>query len=251
MARDIPMKPDAALDGPVPEPVKELWEYFYPDYRPTLFEDLLYGRVNRNDHVLEVGAGSGQGNQRHFALGGRVARYAGVDPDPRILNNPYLDEAYVGHAESLPFPDASFNVVFHCFVAEHFASPVVCNFETARVLKPGGVLLFITPSRFYYPMLIAHMTPHWFHTLYVRRFGSGRASHEVFPTFYRLNDDTAISGQLERFGFDVEIQHHSTPPGYLRFSRVSFLAGVLIERTLERRFPSLRGTIVVIATKRA
>ena len=37
-----------------------------------------------------------------------------------------------------------------------------------------------------------------------------------------------------------------TPPGYLRFSRLSFLAGVAYERTMERWFPDLRGTMVVV-----
>jgi SAM-dependent methyltransferase len=241
----------ATADGPVPEPVRKLWRRFYPDYRADWFEQVVYRHVHGRDAVLEIGAGSGLGHQRHFLLKGRVARYAGIDLDPRVLANPYLDEASVAGAEALPFADASFDVVFHCFVAEHFSAPDLCNREIARVLKPGGLLLFVTPSRFYYPMIVAKLTPHWFHTFTVGRFGSRRDAHEIFPTFYRLNDDRAISTQLGRCGFDAEIQHHSTPPGYLRFSRPTFLAGVVFERLLERRFPSLRGAIVVLARKRA
>lgn len=243
------MRAENGIDGRVPAGVGRLWQRYYPDYRQSMFEDLVYQRVRPGDHVLEIGAGSGTGNQKHFELKGRVSRYVGVDPDSRILENPYLDEAHVGTADSLPFPDASFNMVFHSFVAEHFDRPFDYNREIARVLKPAGLLLFVTPSRFYYPMLAARVTPHWFHEFYIGRFASGRAEYEVFPTYYRLNDDRAISEQLSRCGFDCDIQHHSTPPGYLRFSRLAFLGGVFIERTVEKAFPSLRGQIIVIAKK--
>lgn len=241
---------EGILDGPVSPGVRTLWQHYYHDYRPRLFEELVYQRVRTSDSVLEIGAGSGRGNQKHFELLGRVTRYVGIDPDPRVLTNPYLDQGYVGTAESLPFADACFDLVFHSHVAEHFESPMNCNREISRVLRPGGLLLFVTPSRFYYAMLAAKLTPHWFHAFYVRHFGSGRTADDVFPIWYRLNDDKSITEQLGSCGFDVEIQHHRTPPGYLRFSRLSFLAGVLIERTLERRFPSLRELIIVVAKKR-
>ena len=117
--------------------------------------------------VLEIGAGSGRGRQNVFRLKGRCAHYAGVDLDPRVLENSHLDEAMVADAAGLPFEDGSFDLVFHKMVAEHLADPLEALAETARVLKPGGVLLFETPSRFYYPMLIAdltptaHLTPNW------------------------------------------------------------------------------------------
>lgn len=229
--------------------VQTLWQRYYSDYRPDRFSDLLAQRVRPTNYVLEIGAGSGEGNQRHFDLRGKTARYIGIDPDARVLSNRYLDEARVARAESLPFINESFDLVFHAFVAEHFESPLDCNREIARVLKVGGLLLFLTPSRHYYPCLMAQVTPHWFHEFYVSRFASGRKSKEVFPTYYRLNDDRSIRQQLHSCGFQCAIQHLSTPPGYLRFSRLSFLGGVLIERTLERTFPALRARLIVEARK--
>jgi hypothetical protein len=99
-------------------------------------------------------------------------------------------------------------------------------------------------------MLDARVTPQGFHEFYVRHFGSGRTENEVFPTYYRFNDDQAITKQLQSCGFTCELEHHSVAPGYLRFSRLSFLAGVLYERTVEKKFPALRGVIIGVARKK-
>jgi ubiquinone/menaquinone biosynthesis C-methylase UbiE len=173
----------------------------------------------------------------------------GVDPDRRVLENPYIDEGYAARAEALPFADESFDLVFHHLVAEHFEAPLNALREIARVLKSGGTLLFMTPSRFHYACLAARITPQWFHELYVGHLGSGKSSKELFPTFYRLNGDRTISRHLRQCGFTCEIEHQGQPPGYLRFSRLSFMAGVLFEKTFEKWFPPLRATIIVTARK--
>lgn len=222
---------------------------YYPDCSADPFTKLLRENTGATDHVLEIGAGSGKNHQNHFPLRGKVARYVGVDPHPEVLDNPFLDEKYQTGAESLPFEKETFDLVFHNYVAEHLRSPLACNREIARVLKPSGLLLFQTPSRYYYPALVARFTPSWFQAFYIRHLGSGRTENEVFPTFYRLNDHRTIIAQLQACGFQCRIEQHSVPPGYLRFNRFAFLAGVFYERTIERRFPSLRGRIIVSARK--
>jgi SAM-dependent methyltransferase len=239
------------FEGRVSDSVQRLWLRYYPVSRHARFKALLLKNIHPTDQVLEIGAGSGTENQNHFDLRGRVARYVGVDADKSVLTHPYLDDAYHHAADSLPFPDESFEVVFHYYVAEHFQEPMTCHREIARVLKPGGLLLFQTPSRYWYPMLAAKVTPQWFHEFYVRHFGSGRTENEVFPTYYRFNDDRAITKQLASCGFTCELEHQSVAPGYLRFSRLSFLAGVVYERIIEKRFPALRGVIVGVARKEA
>ncbi len=246
---DKPFPHETTIDGSISHGVQKLWHRFYPHFNSEAFGDLLRQKIRATDHVLEIGAGSGKGNQKHFELRGKVARYMGIDPDARVLENQYLDDARVGKAESLPLANESFDLVFHTFVAEHFQSPQTCNREIARVLKPGGLLLFQTPSRYYYASLVAQITPQWFHEFYVSHFGSGRVSEEIFPTYYRLNEKRSITEQLHDCGFECQIQHLSTPPGYLRFSKLSFLVGVLFERTLERSFPALRARLIVEARK--
>ena len=245
----VPMAEQTTTDENWIPAVRALLSKYYPDYFSDRFAQLVLQNIHFTDHVLEIGAGSGKNHQNHFELRGKVARYVGVDSDPSVLSNSFLDASYQVGAESLPFENETFDLVFHNYVAEHFESPLACNREISRILRKGGLLLFQTPNRYYYPCIVASVTPHWFHAFYVRHFGSGRTEKEVFPTFYRLNDAETISTQLRSCGFDCDIEFHSTPPGYLRFNKFTFLAGVFYEKTFERHFPSLRAKIIVLARK--
>jgi len=229
--------------------VRRAWDFFYPDDTGNEFREIVISHLRHEYSVLEIGAGSGLGDQHNFSLRGEVQRYVGIDLDPRVLEHPDLDEAYVADAEELPFAENSFDVVFHTMVAEHIEHPDLLISECARVLKPGGVFLFETPNLLYYPMIVASVTPHNFHEYYVSKFGSGRKSKDVFPTFYRLNGRRAITRLCSQHKLDANVNMVSRPPGYLRFSIVFFLMGILYERLVERVLPFLRGVIIVEAKK--
>ena len=77
---------------------------------------------------------------------GHARRLCGIDPDPRVAANPYLDEGQVGVGESIPYPDASFDVVFADNVLEHLPDPAAVFAAVTRVLRPGGVFLGKTPN---------------------------------------------------------------------------------------------------------
>ncbi|MCP4171930.1 MAG: class I SAM-dependent methyltransferase [Fuerstiella sp.] len=216
----------------------------FPEFDPWHFNTTVEKCVSTDSKVLEIGAGSGTGLQTQMPLKSRVLLSAGVDVDPRVLNNPTLDEAHVADAVTLPFEDNTFDLVFHTMVAEHLEDPTACVRESLRVLKPGGLLMFHTVSFWYYISLIAVATPHWFHTFLIRHLGMGRIDDDVFPTFYRINTRSAIHRIAKECGAEVEIENVRVPPAYLAFNRLAWRCGVLFSRTFEAWFPWLRAQIV-------
>ena len=64
-----------------------------------------------------------------------------------------------GNAFSLPFPDASFDLVFHQGLLEHFRQKEANNLlkENIRVLKSGGLLLVDVPQRYHIYTVMKHI----------------------------------------------------------------------------------------------
>jgi SAM-dependent methyltransferase len=164
---------------------------------------------------------------------GRAREVCGLDPDPRVVDNPSLDEGRVGVGESIPYPDARFDLVFADNVLEHLPDPGRVFAEVARVLRPGGGFLAKTPNKWHYVPLIARLTPHAFHRWVVR--WRGRAGDDVFPTRYRANSPAAIERLAATAGLEVvRIDLIEGRPEYLRFSTPTYLLGWLYERLVNR-----------------
>jgi SAM-dependent methyltransferase len=97
---------------------------------------------------LDAGCGDG----RYFGVVAErppTERVVGCDIAERILETARATAAQVGlepelvraNVESLPFEDASFDLVLSTQVLEHVLDPPAAVRELARVLEPGGTLL--------------------------------------------------------------------------------------------------------------
>lgn len=110
--------------------------------------------------ILEVGAGSGRDS---LDLQRRGAQVCVVDYTPSALNlirrqqDGTLLQPVCGNAFQLPFPDGTFDAVFHQGLLEHFRNPADMVRENARVLKPGGLLLIDVPQRWHYYTPLKHI----------------------------------------------------------------------------------------------
>ena len=101
--------------------------------------------------VLELGCG---GAQYGLQLAARGASVTGLDNSEAQLAHARALQAQAGlsfplvhaPAEALPFPDASFDLVFNDFGASTFADPLPMVPEVARVLRRGGRLAFAHSS---------------------------------------------------------------------------------------------------------
>lgn len=211
--------------------VEKLDMRWYPgvqkNWDDQLFRERILAALTSDSVALDVGAGAGIVDHMNFR--GIAQRVCGVDPDERVVDNPYLDDARVGTAESLPYPDDTFDVVFSDNVLEHLADPEAVFAEVARVMKPGGRFLFKTPNVYHYMPTIARLTPHRFHQ-FVNRL-RGRESEDTFPTLYRANSAGKIRRLASATGFSVaSIERVEGRPEYLRLSAPTYVIGYLYER---------------------
>jgi len=92
--------------------------------------------------VLDVGAGTGR---LAIALAGKKAEVTALDVSSEMLR--VLEKkngkikTVVGEAESLPFPEQSFDLVIAAFLIVHLKDLAKFFDEVYRVLKPGGRFL--------------------------------------------------------------------------------------------------------------
>ncbi len=110
--------------------------------------------LERGLEVLDVGCGPGtitQGIAEHV-LPGRVTA---IDLDPvQVAHAARLAEGreqtnlrfVAGSVYELPFPDASFDLVFSHALFEHLSNPRGALAEIRRVLRPGGLIALSSPD---------------------------------------------------------------------------------------------------------
>jgi SAM-dependent methyltransferase len=137
--------------------------------------------------VLEFGCGAAQWS---IALAKRDARVTGIDLSERQLEHARENVAAAGvdvrlvhaSAESVPLPDASFDIVFCDHGAMTFADPYRTVPEAARLVRPGGLFAFSHGSAIadlVWPEGEEHMGDH----LVVDYFGLRRLEDDGDVTF--------------------------------------------------------------------
>jgi SAM-dependent methyltransferase len=93
--------------------------------------------------VLDIGAGQGALSLRLKEAGARVSA---CDVVPEQFDVPGVDFRTVQPDGRLPFDDASMDVAIAIEVLEHIDGHDRFFAEVARVLAPGGVVMFTTPN---------------------------------------------------------------------------------------------------------
>ena len=189
----------------------------------------ILARIHADMIVLDLGAGAGIVREMDFK--GKVRRICGIDLDPRVEHNPFLDEGRVSDGARIPYADESFDLVFADNVLEHLDEPLAVFREVARVLRPGGLFIFKTPNKWHYMPTIARATPHAFHQ-FVNRV-RGRASADTFPTRYRANSKGAVERLAHGAGLVPDtIERIEGRPEYLRLSAPTYWLGMVYERAV-------------------
>ena len=97
----------------------------------------------RDKTILEIGAGTGRLTAKLLKAGGTVVATDISEGMLKVLKNKIKAkiETAIVDAESLPFPDNTFDFVVAAFLIVHLKDPRRFFDEAYRVLKPGGRLL--------------------------------------------------------------------------------------------------------------
>lgn len=145
---------------------------------------------------------------------------------------------------ALPFANASFDVVFCRAVLEHVEHPQRVFGEVARVLKPGGHFVFMTPNYYDIISLASAAIPNRWHGKIVNRL-TGRDERDTYPTYYRANTRRDIRNLAAQSGLEVvELTANREHPHYFQVTLPTYLCGLLYEQTFQRFVPALRPWLV-------
>ena len=134
--------------------------------------------------LLDVGCGSGRLLRRMKRLGWEVE---GIDFDQEATANisrKYGIKTHVGDIRFLPFPAETFDAIVMNHAIEHVDDPVSVLQVCARLLRPGGQLVMITPNA----LSVAH-----------RRFGKYWRGLEV-PRHFQVFSRQGLKNCVEKAG---------------------------------------------------
>lgn len=212
---------------------RKQYQQRHPDWQPAteLYAELVRQRLTPSAQVLDIGCGRGGLVEQ---LEHPLSQTVGIDPDWLSLREHRLPlPRTVGFSDDLPFAPASFDVAFASWVLEHLARPFLTFQAVARVLKSGGVFIFITPNG-RHPLALLNRTlgrlSKFQGQLVARLYG--RSADDTFATHYRANTQTDLQNLASQAGLTLTALHMVPDPTYLAFNRLLFELMTRVEDTL-------------------
>lgn len=201
------------------------------EHATTRYQRWIARLLTPTTYVLDLGCGRGGVVERLHA----TSRWTGCDPDwlslaEHRLSNLPRNQA---NAAQLPFTDSSFDLVISSWVLEHLPHPALTFCEVARVLRPGGRFVFLTPNK-RHPIpqlgqLLARLATVQA-TIVAKAYQ--RAPEDAFPVHYHantLNDLTRITAQSGLRLVQIELVDD---PSYFAWNDWSFALSVILEKML-------------------
>lgn len=210
----------------------------HPGWKPAneVYADLVRQWLGSNSQVLDLGCGRGGLIEQ---LGHPLYKIVGLDPDlnslkeHRLRNEQPALERICSLSQNLPFSDESFDLIFASWLLEHLAEPKTDFSEIGRILRPGGVFIFITPNM-RHPLTVANRLLGRFGTGQRKLVGYlyGRSEGDTFPAYYRANTKAdlellATSGDMHLASI-VSI----ADPTYLAFNQIIYQVSQWLDNRL-------------------
>lgn len=167
--------------------------------------------------ILEVGGGSGRDSIRLAQMGADVTviDYVRSSLDVVARNAERAGVAITlvhGNALDMPFPEGTFDAVFHQGLMEHFRDEQPLLIENRRVLKTGGLVLIDVPQKFH------------IYTVFKQTLIAMNKWFAGWETQYTIDELEAI---VQKAGFDVAGRYGDWMcPGFFYRATRRGLAGV-------------------------
>ena len=212
---------------------RKKYQQRHPDWQPAteLYANLVRQHLTPSARMLDIGCGRGGLVEQ---LAHPLHHIVGIDPDWLSLREHRLElPRTAGISDDLPFAPATFDVAFASWVLEHLARPFLTFKSVARVLKPGGVFVFITPNG-RHPLAMLNRTLGKIGRLQGRLVAQlyGRAAEDTFVTHYRANTPKDLQTFAAQAGLELIALHIVPDPTYLAFNRLFFELMTRIENGL-------------------
>jgi len=136
----------------------------------------------------------------------------------------------------LPFASDAFDIVTLNYVAEHLEEACATFAELARILRPGGRLVVVTPHALGYFVRLSRLGRRLLPESLVRKFillREFRSPEDIFPTFYRANTREDLLRQMEGAGLTEESFQMLRDPAIFNFIAPLAALELLVVRLLE------------------
>ncbi len=216
------------------KPVEEQLRASFPsDTHPNrVIERAIAERLKPGATVLDIGCGRTAPNLSQLI--GKAKKLYGIDVVDFTVDDPAMQLFPNDVRDMKDIPSNSVDLAYSRAVMEHLENPELAYAEIARVLKPGGVYVFTTPSIYDYGSIAALLIPNRFHAKIVSAT-EGRAGEDVFPTVFGSNSRRAITRQAAEVGLDIDhFAYIGQYPSYLVFNRVLFWLGSIYQKAIEK-----------------
>lgn len=212
---------------------REQYRREQPTWQPAteLYASLVRQFVQPETLLLDLGCGRGGLVEQ---LGLPLTQTVGVDPDWQSLIEHRLDIPRLqGESDWLPFAANSFDLIFASWVLEHVERPFFTLSSIQRILKPGGVFVFITPNKQHPLALLNQLFGRLgqLQGLLVAKLYK-RVGDDTFPTFYRANSYQQLLSLCQQSGLHLHSLHAVPDPTYLAFNPTMYRLSCWLENSL-------------------
>jgi SAM-dependent methyltransferase len=196
--------------------LRERYRAQHPDWQPATerFAGLVRRVLSSNSRLLDLGCGRGGLVEQ---LDHPLTLTLGIDFDFNSLHQHRLTglPRILALGRRLPLATGSMDVVLASWVLEHLQYPEFDLTEIARILRPGGSFLFITPNAAHPLIRLNHVVGRvsTLQAWLVERFFQ-RQRADTFPAYYRANRRRRLSVLGRRHNLSLVSLEHIADPTY-------------------------------------